>query len=72
MVKIENDTKLDFSDNLIKPKRSTISSRSEVELMRTFTTKHSKISWTGIPIMVANMDTTGTFEMALECQNIKF
>lgn len=71
MVKIENDTKLDFSDVLIKPKRSTISSRSEVELMRTFTTKHSKISWTGIPIMVANMDTTGTFEMALECQKHK-
>ena len=71
MVKIENDIKLDFTDVLIKPKRSTISSRSEVELMRTFITKHSKINWSGVPIMVANMDTTGTFEMAAECQKHK-
>ena len=71
MVKIEEDTKLDFSDVLIKPKRSTLSSRSQVELSRTFKTLHSKSEWTGIPIMVANMDSTGTFEMALECQKHK-
>ena len=68
MVKIEEDTKLDFSDVLIKPKRSTISSRSEVDLNRSFKTKHSNVEWTGIPIVVSNMDTTGTFEMFLECQ----
>ena len=67
MVKIEEGTKLDFSDVLIKPKRSTIKSRSEVDLNRTFTTLHSKQEWTGVPIMIANMDTTGTFEMFLEC-----
>ena len=67
MVKIENDLKLDFSDVLIKPKRSTLSSRSQVELSRTFKTLHSKSEWTGVPIMVANMDSTGTFEMVLEC-----
>jgi len=71
MVKIEEDTKLDFSDVLIKPKRSTLSSRSQVELSRTFKTLHSKIEWKGVPIMVANMDTTGTFEMAIECQKHK-
>jgi GMP reductase len=71
MVKIEEDIKLDFSDVLIKPKRSTISSRSQVELSRTFKTLHSKIEWTGVPIMVANMDSTGTFEMTLECQKHK-
>ena len=71
MVKIETDLKLDFSDVLIKPKRSTISSRSEVDLSRTFITKHSKKKMSGVPIMVANMDTTGTFEMALECQKHK-
>ena len=71
MVKIEHDLKLDFTDVLIKPKRSTISSRSEVDLKRIFTTIHSKINWSGIPIMVANMDTTGTFETALECQKHK-
>ena len=71
MVKIEEDTKLDFSDVLIKPKRSTLSSRSQVELSRTFKTLHSKVEWIGVPIMVANMDSTGTFEMALECQKHK-
>ena len=55
MVKIEEDIKLDFSDVLIKPKRSTLSSRSQVELSRTFKTLHSKSEWTGIPIMVANI-----------------
>jgi GMP reductase len=71
MVKIEEDTKLDFSDVLIKPKRSTLSSRSQVELSRIFKTLHSKIEWKGVPIMVANMDSTGTFEMTLECQKHK-
>ena len=50
MVKIEEGTKLDFSDVLIKPKRSTIKSRSEVVLNRTFKTLHSKQEWTGIPL----------------------
>ena len=68
MVKIEEDTKLDFSDVLIKPKRSTISSRSEVDLNRLFKSKHSNVEWLGVPIVVSNMDTTGTFEMFLECQ----
>ena len=48
MVKIEEDTKLDFSDVLIKPKRSTISSRSQVELSRTFKTLHSNKEWSGV------------------------
>lgn len=71
MVKIEEDIKLDFSDVLIKPKRSTLSSRSQVELSRNFKTLHSKSEWVGVPIMVANMDSTGTFEMAIECQKHK-
>ena len=62
MVKIDEDIKLDFSDVLIKPKRSTLKSRSQVNLDRCFTTKHSKIKWEGIPIAIANMDSTGTFE----------
>ncbi len=71
MVKIEEGIKLDFSDVLIKPKRSTIKSRSDVDLNRTFKTLHSKQKWSGVPIMIANMDTTGTFEMFLECQKHK-
>lgn len=61
---IENDTKLDFSDVLIRPKRSTLSSRSEVDLSRTFNFRNSKQTWHGIPIMSSNMDSTGTIEIA--------
>lgn len=63
-MRIENEVKLDFSDVLFVPKRSTLSSRKEVCLERTFTFKHSKHNWTGIPIMAANMDGVGTFEMS--------
>ena len=61
---IDNEIKLDFKDVLIRPKRSNLTSRSEVDLEREFTFKHSSVKWKGVPIMVANMDTTGTFEMA--------
>ncbi len=63
-MRIINDVQLDFDDVLIMPKRSTLKSRSQVDLERTFKFTNSKQEWTGIPIMVANMDTTGTFEMA--------
>lgn len=49
---------------MIRPKRSTLKSRSEVSLERNFKFLHSTANWTGIPIMAANMDTVGTFEMA--------
>ncbi|MCK5296756.1 MAG: GMP reductase [Alphaproteobacteria bacterium] len=62
-MRIEQDIKLDFKDVLFRPKRSTLKSRSEVELRRTFTFRNSGVSWTGVPIMAANMDTIGTFEM---------
>lgn len=70
-MKILDDVKLDFSDVLILPKRSQYSSRSEVSLERTFKFKYSPYSWTGVPIMVSNMDTTGTVEMAAELQKYK-
>ena len=63
---IEDDIKLDFKDVLIRPKRSTLSSRKEVNLNRTFSFKHSGRDWTGIPIMASNMDGVGTFNMARE------
>lgn len=62
-MKIESNILLDFNDILIKPKRSDLSSRSEVDLTRTFKFKHSNQTWTGVPIMTSNMTTTGTFEM---------
>ena len=64
-MRIEYDIKLGFKDVMFRPKRSTLKSRSQVNLERTFKMMHSKTEWTGIPIMAANMDTVGTFEMAL-------
>jgi GMP reductase len=63
-LRIENDLKLDFSDVLIRPKRSTLASRSEVSLEREFIFRNSKQSYKGIPIMAANMDGVGTFTIA--------
>ncbi len=63
-MRIESDIKLGFKDVMIRPKRSTLRSRSEVSLQRSFRFLHGGDSWTGIPIMAANMDTVGTFQMA--------
>lgn len=63
MNKIESGEKLDFSQVLIRPKRSTLSSRSEVSLEREFKFKYSIHTWSGVPVISANMDTTGTFEV---------
>lgn len=63
-MKIVEDVKLDFSDVLIKPKRSTLSSRKDVDLEREFIFLHSKKTWRGIPIVASNMDTIGTISMA--------
>lgn len=64
MPRIESDVKLDFKDVLIRPKRSTLKSRADVTLEITYKFKHTKRLWSGVPIMAANMDTVGTFEMA--------
>uniref|UniRef100_A0A8D0BNI5 GMP reductase n=1 Tax=Salvator merianae TaxID=96440 RepID=A0A8D0BNI5_SALMN len=64
MPRVDADLKLDFKDVLLRPKRSSLKSRAEVDLTRTFTFRNSKQTYTGIPIIVANMDTVGTFEMA--------
>ena len=63
-MRVEHDFKLDFDDVLIRPKRSTLSSRRLVDLEREFKFRHSSTTWKGIPIIAANMDTTGTFEIA--------
>lgn len=64
-MRIEADLKLGFKDVLIRPKRSTLSSRAQVKLERTFKFRHGGQPWTGIPVMAANMDTVGTFAMAV-------
>jgi len=63
-MRIIDDVKLDFSDVLISPKRSQLTSRKDAKLTRSFTFKHSKFTWSGIPIIAANMDHTGTNAMA--------
>ncbi len=70
-MRIEYDIKLGFKDVMFRPKRSTLSSRSQVKLERTFKLMHSKSDWSGVPVMAANMDTVGTFEMALALQKHK-
>jgi GMP reductase len=61
---IEHEVKLDFKDVLIRPKRSTLTSRSDVDITREFVFRHAGIKYHGIPIIASNMDTTGTVEMA--------
>lgn len=68
-MRIDQEIRLDFKDVLIRPKRSTIKSRKEVSLVRKYVTKHSKQVLECVPIIAANMDTTGTFEMAQEFAN---
>ena len=71
-MRIEYDVKLDYSDVLIRPKRSKLESRSEVSLIRNFKFPHSPKTWSGVPICAANMDTTGTVEMANVLGNDEF
>ncbi|MRR50684.1 MAG: GMP reductase [Rhodocyclaceae bacterium] len=63
-MRIEEELKLDFKDVLIRPKRSTLTSRSEVDISREYVFLHSGMRYQGIPIIAANMDTVGTFAMA--------
>lgn len=63
-MRIESEVKLDYQDVLIRPKRSTLTSRKDVIIEREFKFYHSPKTWKGIPIMSANMASSGTFEMA--------
>lgn len=72
-MRLETDIKLDYKDVLIRPKRSTLGSRSEVNLERSYRFRNyepdfpeniEEHHYRGIPIMAANMDGVGTFEMA--------
>ncbi|AEP09976.1 GMP reductase [Micavibrio aeruginosavorus] len=63
-MRIEEDLKLDFKDVLIRPKRSTLASRRDVDIRRDYDFKWSKKSFHGIPVIAANMDGVGTMAMA--------
>ena len=63
-MRIEEEVKLDYSDVLFRPKRSTLKSRKEVNLERTYKFKYSNFEWTGIPIIASNMDGVGELNIA--------
>jgi GMP reductase len=63
-MRIETDVKLDFKDVLIRPKRSTLNTRSAVDVNRAFRFLHTGSEWKGFPLVAANMDVTGTIAMA--------
>ena len=63
-MRIEEELKLDYSDVLFRPKRSTLKSRKDVNLLRTYRFKYSKNEWSGTPIMAANMDGVGELGVA--------
>jgi len=71
-MRIEPEIKLDYKDVLLRPKRSELTSRNDVNLIREFTFKNAggegsdpkAYGWKGIPIVASNMDTVGTFETA--------
>ncbi len=63
-MRIEENVKLDFKDVLIRPKRSTLSSRKDVDISRSYQFKWSRRKYKGVPIIAANMDGVGTFAMA--------
>ena len=63
-MRIKPDIKLDYKDVLLEPKRSKLTSRRDVEMEREFSFINSGRTYTGIPIMAANMDGVGTFSMA--------
>jgi len=69
-MRMENELKLDFKDVLFKPKRSTLTSRREVNLDRSFKLKWSNRTWKGIPIVASNMDTVATFEAGKVLTNL--
>ena len=57
------EPKLDFSDVLMLPKTSSLESRSGVDVYRSFKKKHSDGTVDCVPIIAANMDTTGSAAM---------
>lgn len=63
-MRIESDVKLDFQDVLLKPKRSTIESRRDIELKRTFKFRYALGEWTGVPVISSNMSSVTTSEVA--------
>ena len=70
-MRINNEPKLNFEDVLLQPKRSTLTSRRDVDMTRKFTFGNSKKVMNFTPIFASNMDGVGTFSMAKVLQEYK-
>ena len=70
-MRIDNTPKLNFDDVLLKPKRSTLTSRKDVDMTRKFEFRNSKKVMNFTPIFASNMDGVGTFSMAKVLQDYK-
>ena len=70
-MRINYDAKLNFEDVLLQPKRSTLSSRKDVDMTRNFTFRNSGKQMNFLPIFASNMDGVGTFSMAKVLQEFK-
>ena len=70
-MRIEEEIKLDYSDVLFRPKRSTLKSRKDVDLNRSYIFKYSKYKWKGTPIIASNMDGVGEINLAKKLLNHK-
>jgi GMP reductase len=70
-MRIDYNIHLDYSDVLLQPKRSTLSSRRDVDIIREFKFKNSNKELSYVPIMASNMDGVGTFAMARVLQEFK-
>lgn len=70
-MRINYDPKLNFEDVLLQPKRSTLSSRKDVDMTRNFTFRNSQKQMNFLPIFASNMDGVGTFSMAKVLQEYK-
>ena len=63
MTRIYTEPQLDFCDVLFQPKRTTLNSRSESDVMREYKFKYYPYIVKSCGIMASNMATTGTIEM---------
>ena len=70
-MRLDSEPKLNFEDVLLKPKRSTLSSRKDVDMTRKFTFRNSGKVMDFLPIFASNMDGVGTFSMAKAMQEHK-
>ena len=70
-MRIEQTPQLDFGDVMIRPMRSSLGSRIQVDITRQFKFPNSNVEWSGVPIVFANMDKIGTLEMFKETVHFK-